>query len=197
MRVFRSGKTARTAANAPGPQANARSSAQTAPAAGNSRGSQLAEFAMALPLLILMVAGVLDMATAFGLKQKLTNAAREGARMGASQSGADITETRPASVGTIRDTVVAYLNQANVNTSFIGSSMASGGAFTWTYYSTGTTGLKIERAVAAPDTGGGVIISTRVTLSCPYNWTYGFDRVVGTGSGTVMIVTGSVMPNVR
>ena len=46
-------------------------------------GTQIAEFALSLPLLVLFVVGIFDFSGAITLKQKLTNAAREGARAAA------------------------------------------------------------------------------------------------------------------
>jgi uncharacterized membrane protein len=48
------------------------------------------EFAVALPLLIVLVVGIFDFGGAFNLKQKLNNAVREGARFGASQPTNDL-----------------------------------------------------------------------------------------------------------
>ncbi len=158
------------------------------------------EFAFVLPLLLVLLTGVLDFATAYNTKQKLNNAAREGARLGASQSPADLTQATPPSVQVIRDAVVAYLTNANVDTSFIGSTMTPAGGFTWTYYSSGAYGLKIERMVAVPATGGGLIACTRVTLNYPYNWTFGFNRIINlllpaSYPGTIPIATDATMQN--
>ena len=69
-------------------------------------GSQIAEFAVALPLLLIMVVGIFDFGNAYNIKQKVTNIAREAARMGASQPTADLTNPTPASILAIRDMVV-------------------------------------------------------------------------------------------
>lgn len=168
-----------------------------------TEGAQLYEFALALPLLIIMTVGVMDFAIAYNVKQKLTNAAREGARLAASQSQADLTQTTPASVEVIKEAVDTYLANANVDTSFIGSGMTPVGSFTWTYFSAPgppPVGLEIQRAVAVPATGGGVIMSTQVNLTYSYNWTFGFDSILnllfpGATWGTIIISTGAVMPN--
>ena len=95
--------------------------------------------------------------------------------------------------------MVTYLSNAGVNTSFIGSSMTNAGNFTWTYYSSGTYGLKIERNVLITVSAGGVARATRVTLRYPYNWTFGFDQIIGllvpsaSYAGTVDITTDAVM----
>ena len=45
-------------------------------------GQSVAEFAMVLPVFLMLVMGMLDMARAYGALQVVTNAAREGARVG-------------------------------------------------------------------------------------------------------------------
>ena len=166
-------------------------------------GAQLFEFAVMLPILLVLAIGVLDFATAFNIRQKLNNAAREAARLGASQSPADLTQTNPASVQVIRDDVVTYLNNANVDTTSISSTSNKSGCCTWTYYSSGTNGLQVERQVAIPATGGGIIPSTRITINFPYNWTFGFNRIIGllvpgaTYAGTIVITTDATMQNLN
>jgi Flp pilus assembly protein TadG len=168
------------------------------------RGSELVEFAALLPILLVLVVGLFDFATAYNLRQKLANAAREGARLGASQSMLDLTQSAPPSVLDIHDAVVTYLQGANVDTSFIGTTMASSGTFTWTYYSSGTYGLKIERVVQYPSGCGSpsnpCSPGTRVTLTYPYNWTFGFNQIVSLlgvsgPSGTITIPAAALMEN--
>src|SRR5881396_760682 len=48
---------------------------------GNERGAVLIEFALVLPLLLVIFAGMFDMGLASQRYQAVTNAAREGARM--------------------------------------------------------------------------------------------------------------------
>ena len=52
--------------------------------------AQIVEFAVSLPLLILFVVGIFDFSNAVSLKQKLTNAARETARVAAADSANDL-----------------------------------------------------------------------------------------------------------
>src|SRR5438093_7131634 len=47
----------------------------------NERGAVLVEFALVLPLLLVLFAGMFDLGLAFQQYQAVTNAAREGARM--------------------------------------------------------------------------------------------------------------------
>ena len=48
----------------------------------NERGAELLEFAFALPILLLVLAGIIDFAILFQRYEVVTNAAREGARVG-------------------------------------------------------------------------------------------------------------------
>jgi Flp pilus assembly protein TadG len=50
---------------------------------GSDRGAELIEFALVLPVLLLLLAGILDMGFLFKDWEVVTNAAREGARLAA------------------------------------------------------------------------------------------------------------------
>jgi len=63
-------------------------------ALADTRATQIAEFAVALPLLLVMVVGIFDFGNAYNLKQKVTNTAREAARLGASQPTNDLSDAR-------------------------------------------------------------------------------------------------------
>src|SRR5258708_17914993 len=56
----------------------------------SDRASQIVEFAVSLPLLVFFVVGIFDFSSALSLKQKLTNAAREGARVAAAGPFSDL-----------------------------------------------------------------------------------------------------------
>jgi hypothetical protein len=61
------------------------------------RGAQLIEFALVFPLLLFVTAGIVDLGLVIKDYQVVTNAAREGARLGAVEGIADdIVETRVA-----------------------------------------------------------------------------------------------------
>lgn len=68
------------------------------------RGAALVEFALCLPLLLVVIAGIVDFGFAFQRYEVLTNAAREGARLATLQqyTGND---------SLIRDRVRAYVSQ--------------------------------------------------------------------------------------
>jgi Flp pilus assembly protein TadG len=52
------------------------------------RGQALAEFALVLPLLLLLIAGIIEFGRAWNIKQAVTDAAREGARYAVVADGA-------------------------------------------------------------------------------------------------------------
>jgi Flp pilus assembly protein TadG len=67
-----------------------------------------------MPLLLAMVVGILDFGQAYNLKQKLNNAAREGARFAIEESCADCTQAAPATTQAIENSIVDYLTNAGV-----------------------------------------------------------------------------------
>ena len=180
--------------------------------ASETRGSQIVEFAVALPLMLVLVVGIFDFGNAFNLKQKLTNAAREAARLGASQPTSDLTNPAPVSVLAIRDLVSNYLTNAKINDCGIGTVSPpppSGGApWQWTFSKAcpqgGNLVLTVDRGNifnSSVTTGGNAIkvISTNVSISYPYSWQ--FNRVIGilvSGAsypGNTNIVVNSTMEN--
>ena len=181
-------------------------------AATESAGSQIVEFAVALPLLLVLVVGIFDFGNAYNLKQRATNVAREAARMGSTQPTSDLSNPSPASVLAIRDMVATSLQASRVNNCGLGSAAAvAGGASTpwkWTFTSScGSAGnlvLTVDRGYAFPTTvviaGTPVkIIGTNVSIQYPFQWQ--FNRVItllvptAIYPGTTQIVVGSVMTN--
>lgn len=142
--------------------------------------STLAEFAIALPLLVVLVVGIFDFGAAFNLKQELNNAVREGARYGASQPSNDLyNTTTPPSVDAIRSLVASYLLAAGVNDCGLNTtSGVGGGSLFWSYTATGNgcpnpPGLKLEihRSVGEQEgTTGVYLICTELIIRYPYQW---------------------------
>lgn len=178
----------------------------------DTRATQIAEFAVALPLLLVMVVGIFDFGNAYNLKQKVTNAAREAARLGASQSTLDLSNAPPNSILAIRDLVANSLQSSKVNNCGLGSATATAaGASTpwkWTFTaSCGTAGnlvLTVDRGYVFTSTvlaGATAIkmITTNVTIVYPYQWQ--FNRVItllvptSIYPGTMQISAASVMAN--
>lgn len=175
--------------------------------------SQIAEFAVALPLLLVMVVGIFDFGNAFNIKQKVTNTAREAARFGATQPTNDLSGVPPASILAIRDLVVQDLQNSKLSDCGLGSAAATAaGASTpwkWTFsVACGTAGnlvLSVDRGnvfVTNTTISGGTpvkMIGTSVVLQYPYQWE--FSRVIGllvpgaSYPGTSQISVNSFMAN--
>lgn len=145
------------------------------------QGSQLVEVAISLPLLVVMAVAVSQFAGAFNLKQKMNNAAREGARVAASQSSSygDLSNCSNGScVSATVESVSNYLQNAGAQPQCtFGTTGTSAGTFAWSFTSSGANtcsvaSLKIERAVAVVSTAG-TVTSTRVTLTYPNPYTMG------------------------
>jgi Flp pilus assembly protein TadG len=174
--------------------------------------SQIAEFAVALPLLLVMVVGIFDFGNAFNIKQKVTNTAREAARFGATQPTNDLSGVPPASILAIRDLVVQDLQNSKLSDCGLGSAAATAaGASTpwkWTFsVACGTAGnlvLSVDRGnvfVTNTTISGTPVkmIGTSVVLQYPYQWE--FSRVIGllvpgaSYPGTSQISVNSFMEN--
>jgi Flp pilus assembly protein TadG len=147
----------------------------------SSEAAALIEFAVALPLLVVLIVGIFDFGGAFNLKQELSNAVREGARFGAAQPTNDVSGTAAPSVDAIRSLVDSYLQTARIND--CGLSTASQvfvSGFTWTY--TGSSSCPAGGAVTLTITRGGTTVQalvggvtvnmlcTNVKISYPYQW---------------------------
>jgi Flp pilus assembly protein TadG len=146
--------------------------------------SSLAEFAISLPLLIVLVVGIFDFGGAFNQKQQLSNATRESARYGASLPTNDLCAgcTPVPSVDAIRSLMDNYLVAARLNdcglSGAAGLSMPS--RLTWIYTASGNGcpgSLTLTVVRGFPDcdlteTYSGVgtvyIPCTQVTISYPY-----------------------------
>jgi Flp pilus assembly protein TadG len=154
------------------------------------------ELAVSLPLLVVFVVGIFDFSGAFTLKQKLTNAAREGARVAAAAPANDVAPSNPvpASVDLALRVVDKYLEGVNINDCGLNPSTPSvQSGLTWTYTATGngcpTGGLTvaINRGYVFPPTGassptgctsqpsGGNtvnVVGTCVGITYAYKWRF-------------------------
>jgi hypothetical protein len=152
--------------------------------------SQVVELALSLPVLVLFVVGIFDFSGALTLKQKLTNAAREGARVAAADPASDMYASVPVAVSDAFQVVDNYLLSEKINN----CGLSVGGTpvtptqsgLTWTYTSTGTcpgTGitLTINRGYSPAAVSGVYLIGTYVTISYAYKWQFNSDGgLVGT-----------------
>ncbi len=159
--------------------------------------TQLAEFAITLPLLVVFVVGIFDFSGAFTLKQKLTNIARDTARAAAADPATDLTSALPYSVNDAFYVLDNYLTANNIND--CGVKVSSGtlvGTLTWQFSVTSTSGspcgiiLTINRGyyfpIATPVTtppaltctpaaanGAVQVVGTCVSVQYSYQWRFG------------------------
>ena len=184
---------------------------QKAALLGDAAGSQLLEFAVALPLLVVFVVGIFDFGGAFNTKQMLSNIAREGARFASNLPTNDLdTPGTPPSVTAIRNLVAAHLQTSRLNDCGLATQAGvNGPATTWTYTAAGggcpaPLVLTIEREFSFPTTVAGntfQVMSTRVSLKYPYSWH--FNRVItllvpgATYQGVTQINTDATVPNME
>jgi Flp pilus assembly protein TadG len=178
----------------------------------DTKGAQIVELAVTLPLLVVIFVGIYDFGQAFNMKQKLSTATREGARFAANQSTIDLTDlggpcsaSAPKSVCAALDVIDAYLVANNINDCGLSSpSSVTQTGWKWTFTGTSCPGgnltLTIDRG-AAFIAGGVTVEATSVQLSYPYQWH--FNRVVqflvpGASFGAVtQIPTTATMQNLN
>jgi Flp pilus assembly protein TadG len=161
--------------------------------------AQIVELAVSLPVLVVFVVGIFDFSGAFTLKQKLTNAARDGARVAAAAPANDVgnpSNPVPTSVDLAFRVVGNYLEAVNINDCGLTPSTSpthSSSTLTWTYTATGggcpTGGLTIAinrgyvfpptgassptGCTSQPSTGSTVnVVGTCVSITYAYKWRF-------------------------
>jgi Flp pilus assembly protein TadG len=173
--------------------------------------SQVLEFAIALPVLLVFVVGIFDFSSAFTLKQKLTNVARDAARVAAADPANDLTEPAsgglPASVADAFQVVDNYLQANKINDCGVTAASAANSGLTWTFTANGngcapagitliinrgyyfpTTSTTLPAVSCAPQNpnGGLAVVATCVSIQYAYRWRYGH---VASLFGTVTLPT--------
>lgn len=166
---------------------------------GEECGAQIVEFAVALPLLVVFVVGIFDFSGAFTLKQKLTNVARDAARVAAADPANDIpssSTTLPASVADAYQFIANYFTANAQN--LCGVTSASGvrtAPAIWTFSASanGCTGsgltIIINRGYYFPESSSNTapsvscqpqnpgsqtaVIGTCVSIQYAYPWRFG------------------------
>jgi Flp pilus assembly protein TadG len=158
--------------------------------------AQIVEFAVALPLLVLFVVGIFDFSAAYTLKQKLTNVARETARVSAADPSNDLANATPASISDAFWVMDNYLLANKINDCGIGPSSVthSSPSTVWTFSAAGNgcvgTGLVVivnrgyyfpsnstqpaglNCAAQSPGSQA-AIIATCVSVQYAYQWRFG------------------------
>jgi hypothetical protein len=155
----------------------------------DDRASQIVEFALSMPILIMLVIGIFDFSNALSLKQKLTNSAREGARVAASDPANDLsnpTSVVPASVSDAFQVVDNYLLAEQINDCGLATAAPpTPVGLKWSYTAAGSgcpgagITLLIDRGCHSVFTSGANtvnVIGTCVTITYPYKWE--FNNVV-------------------
>lgn len=179
-------------------------------ACARTDGSQIVELVISLPLLLVVVVGITDFGTAFNLKQKLNNAAREGARIAGNQYMADVVNASPNSTVAIHDAVDNYLLAARVNDCGLSSATPTKAGLTWTYTANsgcpgnGTLTLTINRGNTFQTTGANstTLETTQILISYPYQWRFGsvirfFAPSANYATGVTQITTEAMMTNLN
>jgi len=130
--------------------------------------------------------GIFDFSGAFALKQKLANAAREGARAAAADPANDLSGVAsgvPVSVSDAFQVVDNYLLAEKINDCALGgATITPGSGLTWSATSTGTCPgggiiFSINRGCVTQQTLAGTstsMVGTCVTITYPYAWRFNF-----------------------
>ena len=144
----------------------------------NEQASQIVEFAVSAPLLVLVVVGIMDFGSAISLKHKLDIAAEQAARVASNQVYVDVTNALPQSTESIRSSVVAGLLSMKVNDCGLSSAVPAKSGLAWTYTANacpGTLTLVINRGSPYQNVGSTPewVEATRLTISYPYQWSFG------------------------
>jgi hypothetical protein len=157
----------------------------------DDQGSALLEFAVALPLLVVLVVGIYDFSGAFNQKQKIEHAAQEGAIVAGAQPTSDIATTT-ADPESLRPVVIAIFY------SLAGSGVLPNGGssctqpppvptrpvspappgLSWTYTISGCPDnlvITIDRGWVSA-TGPPAAVGTTVQVTYPYHWH--FNRAI-------------------
>jgi Flp pilus assembly protein TadG len=162
--------------------------------------------AVTLPVLVVLLVFIFDLGQAVNLKQKLSAAAREGARFAASQSTADLPQASPPSVLAVRDVIDSYLITSNINDCGLGGQtpLQTPGSWIWTF-TTATCGggslvVSVDRSFPFPSTSGVTVQSTQIQITYPYRWQFGnMISLVANGASytTTNVGTTAVMQNLN
>jgi Flp pilus assembly protein TadG len=148
----------------------------------DEQGAALVEFAIVLPLLVVFVVGIYDFSGAFNQKQKIAQAAQEGAILAGAQPTNDI-QTSNGNPDSLQPVVTAIFNSlagskvlpnANTGTCKIPAPIPTRTNLKWTYKISPCPDdlfITIDRGWVS--TGGPpVAVGTIVTVSYPYHWRF-------------------------
>ena len=149
----------------------------------NARGSALLEFAIVLPLLVVFVVGIYDFSGASNQKQKVEQAAQEGAIIAGAQPMSDI-QSANLNPDSLQPVVTAVIN--SLAGSGVLPSLTCGPyvvtesiPLSWTYtisgcssaYPTDNLVITINRGWV-PASGSPLSVGTSVQVAYPYHWRF-------------------------
>jgi hypothetical protein len=153
----------------------------------DEQGSSLVEFAITLPLLVVFIVGIYDFSGAFNQKQKIEQAAQQGAIIAGAQPMSDI-QSSNANPDSLQPVVVAIfgslarsgvLPNAGASCTFPPTVPAPAG-LAWTYTIGGCSAaypsdqliITINRGVLPAGGGTPIALGTSVQVSYPYHWRF-------------------------
>jgi Flp pilus assembly protein TadG len=148
----------------------------------DERGQAILEFAITLPLLVVFIVGIYDFSGAFNEKQKIEQAAQEGAIIAGAQPTSDMEPVANSNPNSLRPIVTAVVNSliasGVVTTSCTPPGTVTGGAnLTWTYTISGCPGNLIITINRGWSAGAGTadspsVSGTVVKIQYPYIWKF-------------------------
>lgn len=156
-----------------------------------SEGAAILEFAIALPLLVVFTIGIYDFSAAFDEKQKIEQAAQEGAIVAGAQPTSDLFSNlapngNPPSLQPVASAIVNSLAGSGVTTAACTPGAPSApSALTWTYTISGcSSAYPSDNLVIAINRGWvcssgapcasapPLAVGTTVTITYPYHWRF-------------------------
>ena len=143
---------------------------------GRERGAELVEFALILPLILVLIMGIFDFGLAFQRYEVVTNAAREGARLGSLASG-----YQPSDI------------QGRVDAYCVAAGLPGGCPATATQ---NNPGVYVDKTVTIPLAGGGSQAAVQVTVIYPQRFSFlgpVMALIGGASFGTVNLRATSTM----
>jgi len=156
----------------------------------SERGAELVEFALMLPILLLIFAGLWDFGRAYRTYQAITNAAREGVRLGVVPAGIN-------QKAAVQDRVKTYLNKSSLDTSF----MTSGNIDSYIVVKNPLNdAANTAVTVNLPGGGTAVVTVSRVSVNYPFTF-FIFGPVIrlwvpaSTLGGSITLRTSVTMEN--
>jgi Flp pilus assembly protein TadG len=150
-------------------------------------GSAILEFAISIPLLVVFIVGIFDFSAAFNQRQKLAQAAQEGAIVAGAQPNSDIYSGN-ANPDSLQPVVAAAFNslaasgvlaKANQGSCKLppGAPSYSGSGLSWTYNFTGCSdslgdqlSITVNRGATVSSTQ--TAICSIVSVNYPYHWRF-------------------------